>query len=64
MNVMNENDTPIGYSKQNNLYSPQLTITAPLPVCGPATGSRNGTRRSPKDEYEQPDLTLPSVSSF
>jgi hypothetical protein len=50
MNVRNENDTPIGYSKQNNLYSPQVTMTAPLPVCGPATRSLNGTRRSPEDD--------------
>jgi hypothetical protein len=64
MNARYESDLPIGYTKQNNLNTRQPTARAPLPVCISATGSLNGTRRSPKDEYEQRDLTLPSVSSF
>jgi hypothetical protein len=42
--------------KQDNFYSPQLTMAAPLPVCT-TTGSLNEARRSAKDEYEQPDLS-------
>jgi hypothetical protein len=64
MNTRNESDLPIGYTKRNNFNTTQTTTTATLPVFSSATGPLNRSRRSSKDEYERPDLTLPSVSSF
>jgi hypothetical protein len=64
MNARNESDLPSGYTKRNDLNTRHTTTTATLPVFSSATGPLNRTRRSPKDEYEHPDLTLPSVSSF
>jgi len=65
MNSKKESGFPAGQTKQNNPDAKeQLIRTTPLPAWGPSIGLLNRRGRSTKDEYEQADLTLLSVSSF